>query len=79
MEGEERLGTRLVVSMTACYVQMTFPWTCYHDCQIVALQTLLDISACLSSSVSFSSVGEALHHAMTTVKQVTMQKLLLNS
>ena len=42
----------------------------------IVLQTLLDVSACLSSNVSFSSVGEALHHAMTTVKQVRLSLTL---
>ena len=42
----------------------------YHS---LVLQTLLDIDlfGCLSSTASFSSIGEALHHAMTTVKQVS--------
>ena len=33
----------------------------------------MDISSCLSTNVSFSSVGEALHHSMATVKQVKLE------
>lgn len=34
------------------------------------LQTVLDISSCLSDNASYSMAGEALTHAVTTVQQV---------
>ena len=34
------------------------------------LQTVLDISSCLAGNASYSMVGEAITHAVTTVQQV---------